>query len=264
MEPIENEDVECEVLSAYEPNYWFVRLKHGPDDAYFDTVKVHDMLEKMNCWYMEQNPRNQKNRHLHTIYEDSEDFGFEYTHSSLNFKLQDLVVFNEKVENGTWKRGKIIQINDHQSKADVLLLDEGKIKFGVPVEELKGLVEEFKILRSDIYCVYLASVNDVNLRTVPLDTSPIQKVVDDEDLFNIQCFLRFSQLKEYEGHDIVDVLRLPEFLPYPATIILRGHKRSGDPFAPPLDNIFQKDVSKYLISKGLATVACQWEDRNDC
>lgn len=230
-------DYICDILSAYEPNYWYVRMSEQQNGADVNKIEINTLLEHMNIYYKEKNSSNFKN--LETIYEveneDADDFGLVYLHS--NFRVGDLVVLNHEAD-GIWKRGKILEIHDFQSKANVLLVDEGMIAFNVLVEKISLLDESFKVHNSDIYCVMLDEINDVDMRGSPLHSNPLESLMEKEKLFNLQVYLRFNTDKSYERHTMVDVLQSPSLQPYPVKMIIKGNKGSADPFKP--QTAFQK------------------------
>jgi len=255
--PIISTDRECIILSAYEPNYWYVRLKGSQLDLTFDKGKLKLMLHEMNHFYIAKNSARFKR--LETIVEveneDSEGSGWEPLY--MNFKPGHFVALKHE-QDGVWKRGKVIQVYDHQSKTDVLLIDEGIIVFGIPIENLSNLEDRYMLMTSDVYCVQLADVNDIILKRFQLTSNVLEELTKEDNLFETQTFVRFDEGPHYAKNEIVDVTRTSAVHTYPVRMIIRGHKGTGDPFGHSI--LYQKDVSIYLMEKGLATNLYKWED----
>jgi len=162
------------------------------------------------------------------------------------------------MKDGIWKRGKVLQVYDHQSKTDVLLIDEGVIVFSIPIENLDAIEEKFMTMVSDVYCVRLADINDINLKSFHLHSNIIEELTKEENLFETEIFVRFEEDPYYENPEILDVSRTLQLDTYPVRMILRAHKGARDPFGHTV--LYQKDLSIFLMEKGLATNLYKWED----
>jgi len=187
--------------------------------------------------------------------EDSDGSGWEALH--YNFKPGDFVALKYE-EDGIWKRGKVLQVYDHQSKTDVLLIDEGVIVFSIPIETLDAIDEKFMTMVSDVYCVRLADINDINLKSFHLRSNIIEELTKEDNLFETEIFVRFDEEPHYEQSEILDVSRTLQLDTHPVRMILRAHKGAKDPFGHTV--LYQKDLSIFLMEKGLATNLYKWED----
>jgi len=247
---IRSTDIECTILSAYEPNYWYVRLKGDQKDINIDKGKLQSMLNEMNCFYKAKNEPGFKR--LETIAEveneDSEELVWEPLH--LNFKAGDFVALKDE-ETKIWNRGKILEMHDHQSRADVLLIDKGIIDFGIFIEKLSRLEEKFKSLESNVYCVNLADIQDLNLQSFSILSNIVNDITEADQIFDTKIFARFYDDENDDKNELLDVSRTSPLYTIPVRMTLRGYIGSQDPFEQSYP--YQKDLSIYLKDKGLVT-----------